>query len=288
MVAVLLVDTSASMEYRSSDARSRLDDALEHAHGLLDTLAAGSQVAIVDSADGHSDQPLQWLSLLEAQQQLGKLKIRYANVPVSQALLQTLTQLDQAEPAQAGRPGRTRFVAVFSDRTRGSWDGGQLPALVDKLDRLAPAYEGLIEARGQIGALADMVRELPMQLPPPAAKDYNEQALLEALTALQNDLTALLPDTERWPPSLSGSVRTARRLCRDLLAQLPPAEPSPGEPALEFRGKLRAALTGLLRRPAAPTHVRRCGHGVAGGPCPRRRRVAAHHPGDRAAAFRRR
>ncbi len=48
--AVLVVDTSASMEYRSSDGKTRLAQAQERGHELLNDLPAGSQVAIVDSA----------------------------------------------------------------------------------------------------------------------------------------------------------------------------------------------------------------------------------------------
>jgi hypothetical protein len=247
--AVLLFDTSASMEYRSSDGSSRLDEAKQHARDLLDQeLPSGSQVAIVDSADARLDQPLEWLSVSDARQRIGNLKIRYANGPVTQALVKLLAQLDESDQkATPSGPARLRVLAVFSDRTRGSWDGTHVPALVDKLDRIAPTYEGLVEARGEIGALADLLRELRSQAPPPPGKDYNEQALLEALSAMQQDVTGLMPEAQRWPPELAGSVRQVRRQCRDMLGQLPPREPSPTDSAQAFLAKLRAALGGMLR-----------------------------------------
>lgn len=233
--AALVFDTSASMEYRSSDGKTRLAQAQERGHELLNELPAGSQVAVVDSASAHLDQPLEWLSLLDARKRVDNLKIRYANFPVSHALLKTLGRLDQPEADKNG-PVRLKLVAVLSDRTHGCWDGGQLPALVDKLDRIGPMYEGLLAARGQIGTLKDLLAELP------AGKDYGVQTLTEALAALHNDLVALLPERERWPVGLPASVQQVRRLSRDLLGQL-----SPGDAGNAASDKVRAALGEMLR-----------------------------------------
>jgi Aerotolerance regulator N-terminal len=246
--AALLFDTSASMEYRSTDGMTRLDEAKEHARKLLDQLAAGSQVAIVDTADARFDQPLDWLPMIEARKRIANLKVRYANAPVTQALGKTLSQLDAAtEPTARTGPARMRLVAVLSDRTGGSWDGAALPGLVEKVDRLAPAYEGLAEARGQVGSLMDLLRELRTQIPPPAGKDYAEQSLLEALSAMQLELAGLTPERERWPQDLAASVRQVRRLGRDLLVQLAPPDPASSDPAQAYRGKLRAVLSAMLR-----------------------------------------
>lgn len=246
--AVLVFDTSASMEYRSSDGVTRLDEAKDRARELLDVLQAGSRIAIVDSADARQDPAPEWLTLSVARQRIGELKIRPANAPVTQALLKAIARFEQAEPDKEGRSGppRLRLLAAFSDWTRGSWDGSQLPTLLDKLDRVPPVYEGLLEARSQIGSLQDMLRDLRQTLPPQPSKDYNEQSLLDALAALQNDLADLEPDSERWRDTLLPSLRQARRLSRDLL-QLMPVEPAPTDAAEAFRIKLRTALGELLR-----------------------------------------
>jgi hypothetical protein len=247
--AVLLFDTSASMEYRSSDGLTRLDDARQRGRELLDELPAGSKVAIVDSADARVEKAAEWLSLNDARQRLGKLKIRPANAPVTQALLKALACFEQGESDKPGRAGppRLRLLAVLSDWTKASWDGSQVPALIDKLDAMPPIYEGLLEARSQLGSLQEMVRELPQQLPAESSKNYNEQALLDALTALQDDLAGLRPEADSWPESLSPSLQRARRLVRELRVQLPSDESAPNETAQAFRGKLRSALAELLR-----------------------------------------
>src|SRR5947209_4476946 len=63
VLAVLVFDTSASMEYRSSDGKTRLAVAQERGQQLLGELPAGSQVAIVESASAHDNQPLKWQSV---------------------------------------------------------------------------------------------------------------------------------------------------------------------------------------------------------------------------------
>jgi hypothetical protein len=250
--AVFVFDTSASMDYRSSDSMTRLDQAKQRARELLDVLPPGSRVTIVDSANARLDQAAEWLSLADARQRIGNLKIRFANAPVTQALLRALTHVGQGDSEKQGQAGppRLRLLAVFSDRTRASWDGAQLPQLLDKLDRLPPAYDGLIDARSQIGSLQDLLGDLRRELPPAPGRDYNEQSLLEALAALQNDLVGLSPSLAGWPENLDVSRRQTRRLARELRGQIQASEPSPGPqpaPIRSYSEKLRSALDELQR-----------------------------------------
>jgi hypothetical protein len=245
--AVLLFDTSASMEYRSSDGVSRLAEAKQRGHELLGDLPPGSQVAVVDSANARFDQPLDWKSVLEARKRIDDLKIRNANAPVTQTLLKVLGQLGQSEPEKADQsgPARLRLLVVLSDRTRGCWDGAQLPALIDKLDRVPPVYDGLLAARGQIGPLKDLLAELRTRQA--GGKDLGEQTLTEALSALQDELVALPAERQRWPVGLPAAVQQVRRLCRDMLAQMGPAEPTPGDPGNAASARVRPALGEMLR-----------------------------------------
>src|SRR5262249_53665140 len=107
--AVLVFDTSASMEFRSSDGLTRLDDARQRAGELLDELPPGSLVAVVDSAEARAEQPPEWLPVTEARQRIGGLKIRPANAPVTQALSVALARLDHAEPDKQSGSGPARL-----------------------------------------------------------------------------------------------------------------------------------------------------------------------------------
>src|SRR6516165_9129310 len=118
--AVFVFDTSASMEYQSTEGVTRLADAQSRARELLDELPAGSRVAIIDTADARDDAKAEWLPLDKARQNIGNLKVRYANGSLAPALLRALTVIDQPEPDKAGPP-RARLLAAFSDRTRACW-----------------------------------------------------------------------------------------------------------------------------------------------------------------------
>ena len=89
---------------------------------------------------------------------------------------------------------------------------------------MPPLFDGLQAARQQITPLEDLLRELRTRLPPSAGTDYPEQALLEALDALRGELRGLTP--EQLPPgeSLGSALGNVRRLSRELLRQLGPAE----------------------------------------------------------------
>jgi hypothetical protein len=126
IAAVLLIDTSLSMEYKVLE-RTRLDDAKKRAEELLDDLPRGSRVAVLDSADLGGE----WLPSLEkARERVGALNPRPANAPVTRQLGQAyrlFNDLEQ-EPGNDGEP-LPRFLYVFSDRTTACWDVGEAKAL---------------------------------------------------------------------------------------------------------------------------------------------------------------
>jgi hypothetical protein len=126
IAAVLLIDTSLSMEYRVQE-RTRLDDAKKRALGLLDELPRGSRVSILDSAELGG----KWLlSVDEARKRVGALNPDPANAPVTRQIGQAyrlFRDLDQ-DPANDSEP-LPRFLYVFSDRTTACWDGGEAKTL---------------------------------------------------------------------------------------------------------------------------------------------------------------
>src|SRR4051812_3761942 len=79
VAAVLVFDTSASMDYRSSDGVSRLEDAKKRGLELLDELPEGSRVAVLDSADPTTTAKDPWESPANARKHIGNLKVRPAN-----------------------------------------------------------------------------------------------------------------------------------------------------------------------------------------------------------------
>jgi len=124
--AVLLVDTSYSMEYTVA-GRSRLDEAKRRAGELLDELPEGSKVAILDSAEVNGE----WeRSPGTARDRIAALKLRHANAALPRQIEQSyrlLTELDRGleNPAEA----LPKVLYVFSDRTYGCWDEGAAKGL---------------------------------------------------------------------------------------------------------------------------------------------------------------
>jgi hypothetical protein len=135
VTAVLIFDTSASMEY-SVAGQTRLDDARQRARELLEELKGESRVAVLDSSDESSDvllPPAEALTRLEA------LHIRAANAPLNRAISRAVRLLAQAGEGENAPP---RFLYLFSDRTRACWD----PVL-----RTPPLPEGVAAAFVDVG-----------------------------------------------------------------------------------------------------------------------------------------
>jgi hypothetical protein len=119
VTAVLVFDTSPSMEY-TSGSQTRLDEARQRARELLDEMADGSQVAILDSGDELASGDDPWLSPQVCRSRLESLHIRPVNGPLNPHIDRGLRMLARAGEGEDPPP---RFLYVFSDRTRASWDG---------------------------------------------------------------------------------------------------------------------------------------------------------------------
>jgi Aerotolerance regulator N-terminal len=135
MAVVLIFDTSDSMEYTVL-GRSRLEEAKERSHELLEALPAGSRVAVLDTAEAGGE----WLPNLNmARDRIDQLHLRAANYPVTAQLspaYDLLAKLDQDPTAGDGPP--LRFLYVFSDCTRPCWNAGQIESLARMRDRVPP------------------------------------------------------------------------------------------------------------------------------------------------------
>ena len=118
VAAVLIFDTSSSMEY-SAAGRTRLEEAKQRASELLDEMDPGSQVALLDSGDDSGEGGPEWLSPALAQTRLDGLRIRAANAAVNRQLDRAARMLEKVGEGEDPPP---RFLYLFSDRARASWD----------------------------------------------------------------------------------------------------------------------------------------------------------------------
>jgi hypothetical protein len=118
VAAVLVFDTSASMEYNAGGV-SRLDEARRRARELLDEMAEGSKVVLLDTADVLGGDGPDWLSPGLVVPRLNGLRTRPANAALNRAVKQGFELLSRAAEGEDPPP---RFLYVFSDRTRACWD----------------------------------------------------------------------------------------------------------------------------------------------------------------------
>jgi hypothetical protein len=233
VAAVLLFDTSYSMDYRTSGGVSRLEEAKKRGLELLDELPEGSRVAILDSGKAAATGPGAWLvSINQARNRIAGLRLRAANAPVT-------TRLDSAYRLFAEMAGDSRslprLLAIFSDRTRASWDAGQLGKVQDAADQVPPSLERLQRIRGKVPALLDLLGRLRQEMPPAAGKDYPEQEVIALWQRLADRIPSLNP--ERYPDrdsaELLAKVRGKTRALLGILRR---------QKGTEFQDKLTAAL----------------------------------------------
>jgi hypothetical protein len=126
VAAVLIFDTSASMEYNAA-GRTRLDEAKQRARELLDEMDGGSQLALLDRGDDAGEGGNEWLSPALAQTRLEGLRIRPANAALNRQLERAVRLLEKVGEGDDPPP---RFIYVFSDRARACWDRRAGPATV--------------------------------------------------------------------------------------------------------------------------------------------------------------
>jgi hypothetical protein len=159
--AVLLFDTSASMEYAVGGV-SRLEDAVQRARELLDEMDPNSRLAVLDSGEEVQDL---LLPRDEARSRLDGLRIRPGGGALNRPLDRALRLL-AAEPG--GEEGAPRFLYVFTDRTRACWDpAGLKPAVPEEVTVFV--VDVGVETPRDLGI--DKVEVVPAVVAPGAAFD---------------------------------------------------------------------------------------------------------------------
>lgn len=247
---LLVFDTTPSMEWASSEGMSRLEEAKKRAIELVDALPAGSRFCIVDVGDGPSLRGEWLLAGNLAKQRIRDLKVRPGGSSISTALPQALRIF--AEAARGTDDERLRqmprILVLFSDRTRGSWQSSQDKQVLEAADLVPPSFEGLKQARGELPALIDDLKEVRTKLPPPAGIDYPEASLIQTLTELRDRIPSLRPADFPPPDDVMTIVNQARRSLREMTAALKGTsdESKEARAALQRRlGTMGQALAGF-------------------------------------------
>ncbi|HWY85162.1 MAG TPA: BatA domain-containing protein, partial [Gemmataceae bacterium] len=251
VAAVLVFDTSMSMEYQTSDKLSRLEEAKKRGQEFLNELPSGSRVVILDTADTPGSNRGDWLvSMNQARDRIKTLKPRPASASALQTLEYAYRILGELARSKEDETRRylPRFVCLFSDRTRACWDPSKRAGAQTAADQVPPSLEGLLEARDNIAPLVSLLKELRGKLPPPPGQDYPENALID----FHEQLSPLLPTLTKadFPPDgkLSVLPENIQRRGRDLLELLQPKDQTPDQKDPdEFRAKLVKNLQGVLR-----------------------------------------
>jgi hypothetical protein len=245
VAAILVFDTSASMEYRTSDGPTRLDEARKRGLELLDELPEGSRVAILDTAEMVQSGRGEWLlALNQARERIGALKIQPANAPVTHKLEQAYRMF--AELAATRDDDKIaelpRFLCVLSDRTRAGWETARIESLQEEADRVPPSLGGLQQTHEGIPTLLGLLGDLRTRLPLPPGKDYADQSLAAFLNDLRERIPSLTPADLPPDQPLRSQVAGARQQGRRLLATLDVPDEGLAPEAREFRDRLRSAL----------------------------------------------
>jgi hypothetical protein len=182
VAAVLLIDTSPTMDYavadKSNHKTNRLDDAKRRARELLDELPADSKVVVLDTTRGNPN----WLSPREARKHIDDLQIRWDSVSVMDRLHNGYGMLEKLalERKEETLKNLPRFLYVFSDRTQGCWDTTLLKARQEDADRIAPPIDRLQKMGERIGPLIETLQSLKQRL----RIKGEQKGLMEALRQL--------------------------------------------------------------------------------------------------------
>ncbi|MCI0683764.1 MAG: BatA domain-containing protein [Gemmataceae bacterium] len=253
IATILIFDTSPTMDYRMTDKLSRLEEAKARGKELVKALPDGSRVLVLDTADTVVSDRGDWLiNKALAVQRIDGLKIKPANATVARAVEQALRVFQTATRSaeDEGLRSLPRLLCVFSDRTTASWPSGKQTALAELTDPLPATLEGVQQVRSAAAPLLDLLKDLRTKLPPPAGKDYPEQALVESVQTLRDRAAGVQRGELQTDDGLRGLIvqtRRQARALRDTLVELGALGEQRDAATEEYRTKTLSALHGLLR-----------------------------------------
>jgi Aerotolerance regulator N-terminal len=163
VAAVLVMDTSESTGL-SDGKQTRLDEARTRAREVLDDMADGSRLALIDAGDDTaSGEGVDELSgnLGLTRTRLDELRLRPACGALNRAVARAAHILQRVATDEEPLP---RFLYVFSDRTRASWDKSASPDALP-LDGINVVYVDVGKDGARDLAIEDVKVEPPVVEP---------------------------------------------------------------------------------------------------------------------------
>ncbi|MCS7045299.1 MAG: BatA domain-containing protein [Gemmataceae bacterium] len=250
IAAIIVVDTGPTMDYRTSDQVSRLDDAKARCRELVHELPDGSRVILLSTAAPVGSHRGEWqTSLTQVRQQLEQLTVHPASASLPRRLEEALrlfaTAARSDDPVLRTAP---RLLVAVSDRTVATWAGGSRQELLEALDQLPPTPEGLRQFRDRSGAVLELVKQLRTRLPPPAGSDYPDAAFIDAVAALRERLPELDHDRAFADEATRQLLLATRRQARGLIAALARPAAAADPDVEDYRRQTVASLHELVRQ----------------------------------------
>ncbi|MCC6418759.1 MAG: BatA domain-containing protein [Gemmataceae bacterium] len=249
VAAVLLFDTSPSMEYTVStkDGKlTRLDDAKRRGHEMIDRLPAGSKYLILDTAEAVPAGKGDWLtSALQARKRIDALRVRPGGTVTArlEEVYRLLADLGRARDEQAHQ--LARLVCVFSDRTTGGWDAGRVKSLQEARDRVPLPFDRVALVGGRIPGVIELLKELRTRVPVSTGQELPDAALIDLLDRIREEggrlSEAAYPDSK-----FNQLVGAARGRARELLAALEGLNAKLGDEAKQYRDRVLEAVGAVL------------------------------------------
>ncbi len=224
VAAALVFDTSPSMGL-SDGKQTRLDEARARARELLDEMADGSRVALFDSGDEAAsgegvDELTGNLGLVRTR--LDEIRIRPANGALNRPVARAANLLQKAGSGEDALP---RFLYIFSDRTRASWDAAK--------SQEKPPLEGVNVVYVDVGK--DGARDLSIdgvKVEPAVIAPGSTVSIRVAVRAsggdFENDLTCQLEDDPEVGRVDRKQVRRAAGQSAEVVCERPAPRLPPG------------------------------------------------------------
>lgn len=235
VVAVLLFDTSPSMEYAVA-GETRLQEAIKRGRELLDEMNPDSRVAIADSGD---DGQVLFVTVAEARTRVDALRIRWTSGALNASVDRSMRALAQLPNDNESESPLPRLLYVFSDRTRACWDASGLRPRRPETLRCAFVDVGVEEPKN-LGI--NQVEIVPSAVAPGANFEIRV-GLAATPTGHENELSCLIENdpepnrpADRWP------VQMNKGLNSDLVVfkRVGPANPAGGDMVFQVKARLAA------------------------------------------------